>query len=490
MKIRVDPDLLLSNSKRIINISSEIKHISETVRNAANSAPSYNGQFGPKVKSIGKTAYSDGMKNSDFLKSASSDLSVRAQRFSNTDSKSIFGDAVVTFASQDKKSKKKKNIWDWFKQKWEDVKDGIIEIGETIIEGVKDTIEDVFDIVKNIGGSLLNLVGGTIEGFGEKFGIHSLDNFGAWMQDYGQKMRASGKWAKSDIKQTTEDQRRVRYGSDVPPKLKDAWKECGCPIPGTDGYLAFLLTQYTSAEKPISILKNGENDYIVLIKGTNGELTDIAHYFEDENGWGNNVAAFLGYQTGYEKTVLDLIRDSIPAGATIHFVGHSQGGIIANNCVADALAMGYNVDSVTTFGAPPPINYNQPYNVDCTYYAALKDDVPQLSSYYAMAVTGTSLTPADLQSGGLPPEHIDIIMILQNRIEQLTNGKLTYINGKTDGTNVDAHSRTESYLKDDTLRHTTSGFTQDTAHIQEVAYSQSKPYQAGNIHGDETLKKV
>ena len=85
MKIRVNPQNLLSNANNISSISSEFKRISRDVVKAANSAPSYNGQFGPKVKAIGQSAFSSASRYSTALDVNSDDLRRHAKKFIDTD---------------------------------------------------------------------------------------------------------------------------------------------------------------------------------------------------------------------------------------------------------------------------------------------------------------------------------------------------------------------------------------------------------------------
>ena len=82
-------DALITNADKIFDSASELQKISRAVQNAANSAPSYNGQFGPKVKAIGNAACSQGMQQSYDLQSKAGDLKNRANKFDNTDKKSI-----------------------------------------------------------------------------------------------------------------------------------------------------------------------------------------------------------------------------------------------------------------------------------------------------------------------------------------------------------------------------------------------------------------
>ena len=94
-KIQVSYSNLKSNSEKIFDSAAELQKISRAVQNAANSAPSYNGQFGPKVKAIGNAACSQGMQRYYDLQSKAGDLKNRANKFNNADKKSIISKKTV-----------------------------------------------------------------------------------------------------------------------------------------------------------------------------------------------------------------------------------------------------------------------------------------------------------------------------------------------------------------------------------------------------------
>lgn len=90
--IRVIPADLLKNSYNIIRITDDLNKAASAVLDAANSAPSYNGQFGPKVKAIGISAQSSGARKSEALQENGKNLAVRAERFQIADTGAGFSD--------------------------------------------------------------------------------------------------------------------------------------------------------------------------------------------------------------------------------------------------------------------------------------------------------------------------------------------------------------------------------------------------------------
>lgn len=86
MKIRVNPVTLFSNSLEIIKISNELNTIANEIQQVSNSAPSYNGQFGPKVSGIGYSLAQNGRTQAANGNERSNDLQKIADRFSAADS--------------------------------------------------------------------------------------------------------------------------------------------------------------------------------------------------------------------------------------------------------------------------------------------------------------------------------------------------------------------------------------------------------------------
>jgi hypothetical protein len=99
---------------------------------------------------------------------------------------------------------------------------------------------------------------------------------------------------------------------------------------------------------PIQIINLGNNQYMILIKGTKD-------WYGHSNVWPTNVYSGLGYESVYSQRVKQIIEQNIPQGhppATLYFAGHSQGGHVAQ-LVANEFAAGsvYTVGAMFSFGA-------------------------------------------------------------------------------------------------------------------------------------------
>lgn len=113
-------------------------------------------------------------------------------------------------------------------------------------------------------------------------------------------------------------------------------------------------------EGPVSITRatmgaGGERTdvYIVGLSGT-----DAARYNDDGQsvGWITNLLIGIGvsgYFNDYTAGAKEAMRETIPAGATVIFAGHSLGGMVAQQLAADPWVKStYNVDHTVTFGSP------------------------------------------------------------------------------------------------------------------------------------------
>lgn len=145
-------------------------------------------------------------------------------------------------------------------------------------------------------------------------------------------------------------------------------------LPKDQGDL-FELVSKDSEVTPVKILQIGENEYLVTIAGTDG--------FSPKNNWTHALTSGAGMRGDYEVDVHNFINANILPGAKIHFAGHSQGGIVANN-LADFKDFSdrYQIDTITTFGAPVS---SRP-NPSITYYRyeANGDIVPDLRGYWIL----------------------------------------------------------------------------------------------------------
>ena len=98
--------------------------------------------------------------------------------------------------------------------------------------------------------------------------------------------------------------------------------------------------------RPIELVQVGEQDYLLLIAGT-----------QIESRGGNNLEsagqAVTRQLSPYQEEVEALIAEHIPPGSTLHLAGHSLGGMVANALATNQeLVAHYTVKTVTTFAAP------------------------------------------------------------------------------------------------------------------------------------------
>lgn len=97
--IRINPFQVKQQAGQIDKISAELQKINKDILQAAESAPSYDGQFGPKVRAIGQMLYASGTQRSTDLNVRSNDLAKRADKFDKTDKKQIFKKTIFEFFS-------------------------------------------------------------------------------------------------------------------------------------------------------------------------------------------------------------------------------------------------------------------------------------------------------------------------------------------------------------------------------------------------------
>jgi len=85
MQIRVNPDILNQSGNNLISTSSSVQRAGSSANSAASSAPSYDGQFGPKVKAIGNEARAIANGNAEELTNHGKKLLERATIFQTAD---------------------------------------------------------------------------------------------------------------------------------------------------------------------------------------------------------------------------------------------------------------------------------------------------------------------------------------------------------------------------------------------------------------------
>jgi hypothetical protein len=94
----------------------------------------------------------------------------------------------------------------------------------------------------------------------------------------------------------------------------------------------------------MAIVEATPGHYVVVLKGV--RLDSMSMY----NGVPEAMGEELVHWGPYSEAVLLAIRENIPEGSSVAFVGHSQGGLVALN-VSDHLS-GYQIGPVLTVGSP------------------------------------------------------------------------------------------------------------------------------------------
>ena len=156
-------------------------------------------------------------------------------------------------------------------------------------------------------------------------------------------------------------------------------------------------------DEPIKIVKIGNNEYLVLVAGTDADDDVVG-----ANDWPSAVITGLGVPTRYQLQVQRLIEEKIPEGATIHLAGHSQGGhVVLDLAGTQSLVDHYHIGSVTTFGSSGNTPYNPRVGAE-NYHAFLFPDDPLQAHEVAKEFV------ASLSNGSLDDVTIDPINIPEN----------------------------------------------------------------------------
>lgn len=96
MRIRVDPTILRQSSGNISGVGNNITQTGQSVLGVSRNAPSYNGQFGPRVQAIGQEAFARAQGISSRLNNCSYTLQNKAQMFEAADMVGVVGFVPIT----------------------------------------------------------------------------------------------------------------------------------------------------------------------------------------------------------------------------------------------------------------------------------------------------------------------------------------------------------------------------------------------------------
>lgn len=109
-KIRINPDIIDNYGNNIKGQAGHVLQRAESVNHAVMNAPSYNGQFGPKVRAIGASAHSAGRQHTERLSNQGQNLCSIGAHFRSVDMLQLYASgAYREFFSPDTES--------WFERK-------------------------------------------------------------------------------------------------------------------------------------------------------------------------------------------------------------------------------------------------------------------------------------------------------------------------------------------------------------------------------------
>ena len=116
------------------------------------------------------------------------------------------------------------------------------------------------------------------------------------------------------------------------------------------GYFTNNVKGSISVSKAVLKSNNTNRDvYVVSLSGT-----DLANaLYNQSTGIFTDLLCGFQIDNTYARNVKKVILDNIPSGANIVFIGHSLGGMVAQQCSADSkIKSKYNVINTLAFGSP------------------------------------------------------------------------------------------------------------------------------------------
>ncbi len=149
--------------------------------------------------------------------------------------------------------------------------------------------------------------------------------------------------------------------------------------------LAYMVMNLPDSQ-PILIMQIGAGEYLVLMRGTTGGK-------DEGTNWGSAVESMFGNSSYQNSVVAALKNANLPKDAILHFAGHSQGGMIAQNLAVDPRVTGqYKVETVTMFGSPDTMARANP-DVRYVGFEAPLDIVPNLDLLVRASLPGMDSNP-------------------------------------------------------------------------------------------------
>ncbi len=123
--------------------------------------------------------------------------------------------------------------------------------------------------------------------------------------------------------------------------------------------------------------------YLVTLSGTESvenQTTD----------WQTDIQAGFGFENDYTKNVVQTILDNVPEGSNLFLAGHSLGGMVAQQVIAnDQIKEKYNVRFTVAFGSPA-VGQGSGREGQIRRMGVYNDIVPNLSTNIGGNIAGTN----------------------------------------------------------------------------------------------------
>jgi WXG100 family type VII secretion target len=124
-------------------------------------------------------------------------------------------------------------------------------------------------------------------------------------------------------------------------------------------------------EQAVRVFTDDNGQYLISIMGTDNDFPYSLAW------WDSNLDSGRGRTSTFSAEVAAYLkRLNLPEGATLHFVGHSQGGHVSNILAQDpAIANRFEIGSITTFGSSSNAFYNADIGAEKYHNYISTDDV-------------------------------------------------------------------------------------------------------------------
>lgn len=123
--------------------------------------------------------------------------------------------------------------------------------------------------------------------------------------------------------------------------------------------------------------------YLVTLSGTE----DVENQTTD---WKTDLQAGFGFESDYTRNVVQTILENVPEGSNLFIAGHSLGGMVAQQVIADEqIKERYEVKFTVTFGSPA-VGQGSGREGQIRRMGVHNDVVPNLSTNIGGNISGTN----------------------------------------------------------------------------------------------------